>query len=155
MELKIKTPQSLKKEHDELHAQLARATKAGGATGEAAKTVAMTLHPHFLKEEEYALPPLGLLPNLSEGQILPEMEAAMAMIDRLKADLSHMLLEHKHIVTALKALIEAANLEGNEEIPHFAEKLILHAQTEEEVLYPASILIGEYLNLKLSKTIGR
>jgi hypothetical protein len=27
--------------------------------------------------------------------------------------------------------------------------LMLHAQTEEEVLYPAAILIGEYLKLKL------
>jgi hypothetical protein len=34
----------------------------------------------------------------------------------------------------------------------FARKLILHAQTEEEILYPASILIGEYLKLKLGKS---
>jgi hypothetical protein len=153
--MELRTPQSLKKDHDELHAQLAKATRAGGATGEAAKTVAKALHPHFLKEEEYALPPLGLLPILAEGKILPEMEAAVAMTDRLKADLSLMLLEHKQIVTALNALIKSANLEGKEEIPHFAEKLILHAQTEEEILYPASILIGEYLNLKLSEKIGR
>ena len=33
---------------------------------------------------------------------------------------------------------------------HFTEKLMLHAQTEEEVLDPAAILIGEYLNLKLT-----
>jgi hypothetical protein len=31
----------------------------------------------------------------------------------------------------------------------FAEKLMLHAKTEEEVLYPAAILVGEYLKLKL------
>ena len=54
----LKTPQSLKAEHDELHAQLAQAKDAGGATGEAAAKVAKALHPHFLKEEEYALPPL-------------------------------------------------------------------------------------------------
>jgi hypothetical protein len=33
----------------------------------------------------------------------------------------------------------------------FAEKLALHAQTEEEVLYPAAILVGEYLKLKLKR----
>jgi len=27
--------------------------------------------------------------------------------------------------------------------------LMLHAQTEEEVLYPAAILVGEYLKVKL------
>jgi hypothetical protein len=71
-----KTPQSLKVEHEELHAQLAKAKNAGGATSEAAIIVARLLHPHFLKEEEYALPPLGLLPILVEGKTLPEIEAA-------------------------------------------------------------------------------
>lgn len=151
----IKTPQSIKVEHDELHAQLARAKDAGGDTGDAAEAVAKLLAPHFLKEEEYALPPLGLLPPLAEGRVLPEMEAAVAMSYRLKADLGHMLLEHEQIVIALKALIEAANAEGKADAAHFAEKLMLHAQTEEEVLYPTSILVGEYLNLKLSEKIGR
>jgi hypothetical protein len=32
-----------------------------------------------------------------------------------------------------------------------AQKLILHAQLEEEVLYPASIVVGEYLKWKLGK----
>lgn len=145
--MELKTPQSLKLEHEELHAQLARATKASGATGEAAKTVAKALHPHFLKEEEYALPPLGLLPILAEGKSLPEIDVAVEMTDRLKADLNHMLLEHKEIVAALKALTEAAKLEGKDEFVHFAEKLTLHAQTEEEVLYPASILVGQYLKI--------
>ena len=143
--MELKTPKSLKIEHEELHARLAKATKAGGATGEAAKTVAKTLHPHFLKEEEYALPPLGLLPILAEGKSRTEMDAAVEMTDRLKADLNHMLLEHKEIVAALKTLTEAAKLEGKDEFIHFAEKLTLHAETEEEVLYPASILVGEYL----------
>jgi hypothetical protein len=143
----LKTPQSLKVEHEELHAELANAIKAGGATGESAKAVAKMLHTHFLKEEEYALPPLGLLPILAEGKTPPEMEAAVEMANHLKADKSHILQEHKQIVTALKALTEAANLEGKEQPAHFTEKLILIAQTEEEVLYPASILIGEYLKL--------
>jgi len=30
--------------------------------------------------------------------------------------------------------------------------LMLHAKTEEEVLYPAAILVGEYLKLKLEET---
>ena len=145
----FKTPQSLRVEHEEHHVELAKATKAGGATSEAAQVVAKVLHPHFLKEEEYALPPLGLLPVLAGGKTSPDMKAAVNMTDRLKNDLDHMLLEHKEIVEALKVLIEAARNEGKEEFVRFAEKLTLHAQTEEEVLYPASILVGEYLKLKL------
>ena len=151
----LKTPQSLKAEHDQLHAQLAQAIGAGGATGEAAARVAKALHPHFLKEEEYALPPLGLLPALAEGKVLPEMEAAVAMAHRLKADLGHMLQEHREIVVALEALKEAASSEGNAAAAHFAEKLMLHAQTEEEVLYPAAILVGEYLSWKHAEKKGR
>jgi hypothetical protein len=42
--MNINTPQSLKVEHEELHAELAKAKKAGGATGEAAQMVAKVLH---------------------------------------------------------------------------------------------------------------
>jgi hypothetical protein len=48
-------PSALKAEHQELHGELVRATKAGGRTGEAAKAVAKLMHPHFVKEEEYCL----------------------------------------------------------------------------------------------------
>jgi len=50
-------------------------------------------------------------------------------------------------VAALKKLTSAAAEEKLPEPARFAEKLILHAQTEEEVLYPAAILVGEYLKL--------
>jgi hypothetical protein len=32
----------------------------------------------------------------------------------------------------------------------FTHKLKMHAQNEEEVLYPAAILVGEYLKLRFS-----
>ena len=34
----------------------------------------------------------------------------------------------------------------------FADKLILHARTEEEIIYPMTILIGEYVKLRLGLT---
>ena len=39
--MNFKVPESLKLEHEDLHAELVRATKAGGKTGEAAKAVAI------------------------------------------------------------------------------------------------------------------
>lgn len=147
MELKI--PQSLKAEHAELHQELAKAIGAGGKVAETAKVVAELLHAHFVKEEEYALPPLGLLSSLAEGKVTPEMRKVIGISNRLKADLPQMLQEHKAIVSALDKLIAAAKQENKPEHAHFAEKLILHAQNEEEVLYPAAILVGEYLKLKL------
>jgi hypothetical protein len=144
-----KIPQPLKLEHQELHAELVRATKAGGETEEAAKSVARILHNHFVKEEEFALPPLGLLSVLAQGKVDQKMRSVLGMTDRLKAELPEMLREHKAVVVALKKLTVAAKREKKPEHAHFAEKLMLHAKTEEEVLYPAAILIGEYLKLRL------
>jgi hypothetical protein len=94
----ITIPQPLQSEHDELHAELVKATNAGGKITEAAKAVAALLHPHFVKEEAYALPPLGLLPRLAAGNITPEMSQVLSMTERLKAELPQMLQEHQAIV---------------------------------------------------------
>ena len=142
-------PSPLKLEHEELHAELVRATQAGGRVGEAAKEVARVLHDHFVKEEEFALPPIGLLSSLARGEVDDNMKSVFSMTDRLKAELPKMLEEHKAVVAALKNLIAAAEADNKPEHARFAEKLMLHAQTEEEVLYPAAILIGEYLKLKI------
>ena len=146
-------PRPLKLEHDELHEQLRKATRESGGLGEAAKAVAKLMHPHFVKEEEYALPPLGLLPLLAKGTVTPDMAAVLPMTDKLKAELGQMLAEHKSIVVALRNLADAAKRANKPEHAEFAEKLILHAQTEEEVSYPTAILIGEYLKVKLNQSL--
>jgi hypothetical protein len=147
--MQFQVPQSLKSEHDELHAQLARATKAGGRTGEAAQAVARIMHPHFEKEEEYALPPLSLLVDLANGKAERSMSAVLKMTDQLAAELPRMLSEHKEIVAALETLIDAARAESKPEYIDFAEKLMAHAKTEEEVAYPTALLIGRYLKAML------
>jgi hemerythrin HHE cation binding domain-containing protein len=144
-------PSSLKAEHVELHEKLSRAMKAGGETGKAAEAVAKVLHPHFVKEEEVAMPPLGLLSDLAADRVTPEMQKFIQLSDQLKAQLPEMLREHKAIVTALDALSMASRRENQSEVERFAEMLKQHAKTEEEVLYPAAILVGEYLKLKLQK----
>lgn len=149
--MEFKIPKPLKEEHEELHAELVKATQAGGKIGEAAKAVAEVLHPHFVKEEEYALPPLGLLRRIAEGKVTPEMAGVFRMTDTLKSVLPQLLKEHKAVVAALQNLKETAEKERKSEYARFAERLMLHAQTEEEVLYPASILIGEYLKSKLNR----
>jgi hypothetical protein len=148
--MKFEIPKPMKIEHDELHTDLVKATKAGGKTAEAAKEVAKVLHSHFVKEEEYALPPLGLLVALSEGKFETSMAEVLKMTDKLEAELPTMLSEHKDIVAALKKLIDAARTENRPDVAHFAEKLMLHAQTEEQVSYPTAILVGHYVKSKLA-----
>ena len=146
--MKFKIPGPLVTEHAELHATLVRATKVKGRVGEAAREVATLLHPHFVAEEEYALPPLGLLRALAEGPVTAEMKDVLLMTDRLGADLPKMLAEHEAIVGALRRLVVAAKREKKPEWARFAKKLILHAQTEEQVLYPAAILVGEWVKAR-------
>jgi len=147
--MKFEIPRPLKVEHEELHEMLRQATKEPGALGKAAKAVAELMHPHFVKEEEYALPPLGLLGDLARGKVTPDMEDVLRLTDKLKAELSRMLEEHRLIVAALEKVSAAAKKANKMEYAEFAKALMLHAQTEEEVSYPTSILIGEYVREKL------
>lgn len=145
----IKIPEPLKIEHEELHAELVALTKAPGEVGEAARGVATLLHPHFVKEEEYALPPLGLLVAVAQARVTPDMREVLAMTERLQNDLPHMLAEHRQVVDALEKLAAAARVEKRPDATRFAEKLRLHAETEEQVLYPAAILVGERVRARL------
>lgn len=142
----------LKMEHEAMQEDLARASRAGGQTEKAAWQVTRVLFPHIYREEEFAIPPLFLLPQLARGEFTPEMESILSKTEVLKAELPRMLAEHKAIVAALRRLLEAATAEGHAGFASFAQKLILHAQMEEEVLYPASILVGEFVKLKLGKS---
>ena len=148
----IEIPDAVKLEHEALHAELVDATRMGGKVGEAAREVAGLLHPHFLKEEAYALPPLGLLTALAEGKVTARMRRVLTMTDALKADLPEMLEEHHLLVEALHRLIVAAQGENRAQVARFAESLRLHAAMEEQVLYPAAILVGEYVRARLGAT---
>lgn len=144
-------PEPMRIEHEKLHAALARLTKESGRTGEAAKAVARVLEPHFAKENAYALPPLSLLKPLSQGKFEPNMAEILKLTDRLDADMSTMLAEHKAIEAALKKLHDAATAEKNVAGIKFAEHLAAHAQEEEEFTYPTALLIGRYVKLKAAQ----
>lgn len=138
-------PRSLETEHEALHAELVPLTRLPGKVGDAARLVATRLHEHFLLEEEYAVPPLALLAPIAEGRVTHAMRAILAKTDRLRAELPRMLAEHRGIVEALGELTTAGEEEHRPEALAFVEKLRLHAATEEEILYPAALLVGEHL----------
>ena len=146
---KFGVPASVGAEHRELHEQLENAIKSGGKTGEAAKSVEEVLSTHFKNEEEYALPQLGLLPALADGNASSDMARAIELSDKLKAEMPKMLSEHKELVAALDRLADAAKAENKRDAAEFADHLKAHAQNEEEIMYPTAILVGGYLKLKL------
>ena len=96
------------------------------------------------------MPPLGLLARLTQGEGLAEtvLSDALAMIDSLRAELPRMLDEHKKIRAAVENLRLAARTAHATKYEQLADQLTLHAQTEEEVLYPAALLVGDVIRAR-------
>jgi len=154
--MKFEIPASLQREHDELRDFLHRAAQQPGDLGAAALFLQRVLEPHLRREEAFAFPPLGLLAGLAKGRLSPEMAEVFAKTEWLEQNLPGMLAEHRVITAALKELLHAAwqaDQAGYGEYAGFAEKLYYHQRIEEEVTYPAAILAGEYLKLRLAATV--
>jgi hypothetical protein len=148
---RVEIPFSIQREHRELHDELARAIRVGGKTGGAAEKVEKLLRPHLLKEEQYALPPLGMLRAFSGGEVPANAAEVLAMTERFRAEYPKMLEEHDAIFAAVGDLLVAARAEHQDDTAAFARELSRHAETEEEILYPTTVLIGEYLKVSLAR----
>jgi hypothetical protein len=59
-----------------------------------------------------------------------------------------MLKEHQAIRAAAGKLRAAAEAAKRPEYVHFSDALAAHARQEEEILYPAAILVGRYVAAK-------
>jgi hypothetical protein len=143
----IEIPESMRQEHEQIHSALVAASEQPGAVGEAARALAEVLHPHFVREEQIALPPLGLLESLARVEYEPWMRDVLPMTDSLEAEWSQMLREHEVIGAAAVRLEEVARVEGDTEVERLARTLQLHARTEEEVYYPAAVLVGTVVRM--------
>jgi hypothetical protein len=148
-------PASMRAEHEEIHAALERATNAPGRVGEAARALAKVLHPHFVREEQIALPPLALLAPLARGEFTETMRDVLPMTDSLRAELPHMLEEHVAIRAATQRLGEVARAERNTAVTRLAEQLALHAKSEEEMFYPAAVLVGDIVRARAEGHLSR
>lgn len=141
----LQTPKSISLEHRELHEVLARAAAEGGEMGTAAGELESALAPHFKREEEIATPPLGLLPALAHGEATAEMRSVLPMTDALERELPQMLREHETIRKAVTRFRATAERNDLQDYVRFADNLAAHARQEEELLYPAAILVGRYV----------
>ncbi|MBX9792607.1 MAG: DUF2231 domain-containing protein [Pirellulales bacterium] len=144
----LKMPESLWLRHEAFRAQFARAIEDGGRVGEAARAIEKLGTTHFARAKD-TFPALGLLPLLAEGEVSPEMTAVSGIAEHLRAALPQIRQEHRNLTAGLKEIAKEARQEEKTEYVGFAERLIVHIQEEEEVLYPAVLLVGEYVSLTL------
>jgi hypothetical protein len=128
-----------------LHEILARASKEEGELGNAAQELERALAPHFKREEQIATPPLGLLPRLVRENATAEMRAVLPLTEALERELPRMLQEHDVIRRAVQKFRAAAEAAQKEEFVRFSAQLAAHARQEEEIFYPAAVLVGRYV----------
>jgi hypothetical protein len=136
-------PAPVRLEHAEIAAELLVASRAPGGVGEAVRALAVVLRPHLAREERVALPLLGAIAPVARGESPPSPALVQALADTLRAELPEMLSEHRVIAAESIRLQAAAKAEGDRRAESLAKRLLVHAEMEEQVFYPAALLAAD------------
>ena len=148
---KPEVPASLQHTHAEILAQLHQFTLIKDKSNPVAlKLEELMLH-HFKEEEDYIFPALGLLPLLANGQLPKETKNVQLLTEKAKSMMDHMSAEHQLITAYIGELKQASAAENLPAIIEFEKAVSQHAKSEEEVYFPAAIMVGEYLKLKTAQ----
>lgn len=141
-------PSSIIKEHEILLNQIHKLSLFEDSAGLAAKKLYSLMEHHFKEEEDVVLPQLGLLPLLANEKLPGQIKEIIQLSEKLKSHLTHLNVEHQLIEAYLGELKQVAAKKDLPEINDFEKELRKHANTEEEIFFPAAVLIVEYLKLK-------
>lgn len=147
-------PAILLDEHERLLSTIDSLALLKDSTGASAVKLQEVMRHHFSEEEDYVLPALGLLPALATGNIPPGSEQILQLTEKLKEQYSHLLAEHQVITVFLEELLQIAKREGHTGLGAFQKALQAHAAAEQEIYFPAAMLIGEYMKLKINQDEG-
>jgi hypothetical protein len=145
-------PLPLLLEHAELDASLKAAARQDGDLGAAARAVLELVEPHMKREQALALPPLRLLPRLANREFAGDIADMVAVTERLRAELPTLRSEHVAIKRALEELWAIAWATGKPEYAFLAQRVNRHLEIDEQVLYPMSLVVGDYLALMRART---
>lgn len=149
---KPEVPASLKEDHTCLLEKLQRIALFQDSSGLAAKKLKNLMQHHFQEEEDYVLSPLGLLPMLASGKIPEQSEDVIKLTEKFKTQLTHMNIEHQMIKAYMEEMKLADKDKNHPEIIEFETEVHKHAKSEEDVFFPAAILVGDFLKLKSART---
>ncbi len=139
----LTAPASMEREHQDIWQLLLGVQNLSGKTGSIAEKLAMPLKGHIDKEESLALPLLGILRDLVNGELSQATaKRASAISQKFEKEYPGMLHGHKELAKVLERLEKVGAEEGHLTAVRFAEALKKHSQEEEDVLYPAAILAG-------------
>ena len=151
----LRVPQSVSYEHEQIIKDLTNFAKREVAHAAAAQKALIVIKAHYAREEAFVLPPLALLPKIAKGavskdMISKELEPAIAMADRTKAALPELQNDHVQITSLMNELIEAGKADHDEELTRLATRVAIQSLNDFEMTQPTTILIGDYLRLRLA-----
>jgi hypothetical protein len=146
-----RVPQSVSYEHEQIIKDLTDFAKREVAHAAAAQKALIVIKAHYAKEQAFVLPPLALLPKIAKGAISKDMEPAIAMADHTKAALPELQNDHVQITSLMNELIEAGKADHDEELTRLATRVAIQSLNDFEMTQPTTILIGDYLRLRLAK----
>ncbi len=79
------------------------------SSGRVALKLEELMQHHFKEEEDFILPPLGLLPLLANGQIPEQSKDVILLSENVKSMLNHLSAEHQLIEVFIKELKQASD----------------------------------------------
>ena len=148
----LMVPQSISFEHAAIVERLTKEAAKSGVSAAIAQRALILIKAHFAKEEEFVLPPLGLLDQITAGELPTDSvkKAALDMIERAKASKDNLQEDEIQITSIMNELVQAATRADETDLAVFASNVAAHNLGEIEVLEPATLLIGDYLRSKPS-----
>ncbi len=142
----LSAPPSMEKMHEEIWQLLVGVQRLSGKTASLAEKLAKPLKVHIDKEENLALPLLGILRDIANNKLGKNTaKRALAKYSKFEEEYLGMLHGHRELYKLLERLKKVGAEEGHLTAVRFAEALEKHSQEEEEVLYPAAIVAGRLL----------
>lgn len=91
----------MEQEHQELHKELRELTQMPSEVRRTAKLVAEALDAHFERENESALPVIGITKELAEDKLSEDFPKALELSLQFETEYQNMLQEHMEMMNAL------------------------------------------------------
>src|SRR5690606_9408480 len=128
---KPEVPSSISQTHIHLLEQIHKMTLHKDSSGRVALKLEALMQHHCKEEEDFILPPLGLLPLFTNDEIPEQHEEIIILSRNVKHQLNHMSAEHQLIEAYIEELKQASNKEQLPEIIAFEAEVVQHATSEE------------------------
>ena len=143
----LSPPSSVESIHEDLLQLLLAVQRLPGKTGSYAEEVGKHLQDHMNREDEVALPLLGLVQEAADGHVSPRAAArASSLYVRMRKDYPRLSREDKELVRMTEKLRKFGFEEGHPTAIRFADNLEQHCLQDDQLHYPTALLVGRIVS---------